>query len=98
MQLTLFALFTLFINYINKQAITTCLCTPPAHRFQHLGWYPYIISDDGSTDGTLEIIRYKGIDSDIVIPSQIDGIAVTSIGSNVFVNTNVKTITMLIHS
>lgn len=36
------------------------------------------------SDGTAEIIRYNGIDSDIVIPFMLDGIVVTSISATTF--------------
>lgn len=55
------------------------------------GDYEYRILNDG----TAEIVRYGGTDSDIVIPSMLDGIDVTSISATTFEETvNCRTITM----
>ena len=39
-------------------------------------------------DGTIEINRYNGGDSDLIIPETIDGYTVTSINGNAFANNN----------
>ena len=48
------------------------------------GDYKYSVLDDG----TVEISKYVGSDSDVTIPNVIDGKKVTSIGKNAFVNCN----------
>ena len=48
------------------------------------GDYEYSLLDDG----TVEISKYVGNDSDVTIPDEIDGKKVTSIGENAFVNCN----------
>ena len=46
-------------------------------------------------DGTVEITKYKGADTEVVIPAEIDGKTVTSIGGYAFYNCiNVKHITL----
>ncbi|MFC4598067.1 leucine-rich repeat protein [Cohnella hongkongensis] len=47
------------------------------------GDYVYSLKDD---DGTIAIMRYKGADSDVVIPEKIDGYVVTEIGTGAFAN------------
>ncbi len=46
-------------------------------------------------DGTVEIIGYTGTDTDLVIPSEIDGFTVTRIGDSAFAfNSSVSTVTI----
>ena len=45
-----------------------------------------------SDDGTAEINDYTGKETEIVIPSEIDGYKVTSIGASAFKDSNIKTI------
>ena len=41
--------------------------------------YEYTVSDEGVT-----ITRYKGIDADVIVPAQIDGLQVICLGAGAF--------------
>lgn len=45
---------------------------------------PSYFTTSKNADGTLEIIEYTGTDKAVIIPSEIDGAAVTSIGDGAF--------------
>lgn len=70
-------------KYARNMGFNFSLLSPPAT----FGDYNY----KTLTDGTVEIIKYTGSDAEIVIPAEIEGKRVTSIGEIAFMNCSTLT-------
>ena len=68
-------------NTVVNNSVVASAATQTAEVLTY-GDYDYTILKDG----TVEIAKYNGSDAEVVIPGEIDGVAVTSVGEHAFDN------------